>query len=103
MILAILGLIDMVAGGMLIIGKTLGLQGSSLIFYFFVFFLVKGLYSVGTAFAAGFFMDLLGFIDLATAAFLLFSFWGLSLGFVFWVGILMVLKGMYSFVMYLVE
>ncbi|MBI4021627.1 MAG: hypothetical protein HY369_05270 [Candidatus Aenigmarchaeota archaeon] len=98
MIIAILGIIDLIAGGALILGPALALEGSSFLFYFMILFFLKAIYSILTAVAAGFYFDLLGYLDFIAAVFLLLLFWGISPAWVFWIGLLVIIKGIYSFV-----
>ncbi|MBI4181889.1 MAG: hypothetical protein HY520_02895 [Candidatus Aenigmarchaeota archaeon] len=98
MIIALFGILDIIAGGALLLGTILGLPGSEFLFWFTILFFLKGLYSVGTALAAGFFMDFMGYLDLLGALFLLLLYWGIAPGWVFWIGLLILIKGVYSFI-----
>ena len=96
MIIGILGILDIAAGLILILGDFFA--GNEFLFSLAILFLLKGLYSVGTAAAAGFFFDILGWIDLISSLFLLLLLWEWSLGIFFWVGVIMALKGLYSLI-----
>jgi len=98
MIIAVLGILDIIAGGILLLGDVLSLAGSSIVFWFMIIFFLKAAYSLITAFGAGFYFDLMGYLDLLGAIFMLLLFWGITFGFVFWIGILLVIVGLYSFV-----
>jgi hypothetical protein len=101
MFLIILGLLDIIAGGILALTALTGFEGNSILFWFAVIFLLKAIYSIGAAVAAGFFLDVLGYMDLVAAIFMFLIFWGFDLGFgiFLWFGLAMVIKGLYSFVM----
>ena len=97
MIIAFLGVLDMIAGGVLMFGSSL--TGSGYLLFLAILFFLKAIYSVLTALAGGFLFDVLGWLDLLSALFLLFLYWGFSFGGIFfWVGVLMLIKGIYSFV-----
>lgn len=98
MIIAILGILDLIAGGILILGEALSLSGSSFLFWFMALFFLKAAYSILTAWGAGFYFDLLGYLDLVAAIFMLLLFWGIWFDVVFWIGILILIKGIYSFI-----
>lgn len=99
--LAILGIIDLVAGVLLMFSNNFA--GVSLILLMGIIILIKALYSLGTAFAAGFYFDLLGILDLIAAVFLLLAFYGIFFHFFIYIGIMMVVKGFYSIIMMLLE
>ncbi|MBL7160791.1 MAG: hypothetical protein ISS93_03000 [Candidatus Aenigmarchaeota archaeon] len=96
MIIAILGILDMIAGIIIVFGG--GLAGNTYLMYFTLIIFLKALYSIGTALAAGFPFDILGWVDLLAAIMLLLTFWGIPLGIFAWIGALIAIKGIYSFV-----
>jgi uncharacterized membrane protein HdeD (DUF308 family) len=85
MILAILGILDIIAGISLAFPNFL-------VFYLGIIILVKGIFSIVGSFAAKYFLDFMGFIDLIVGLMLLFHF---SIPF-FW--ILPIIKGVYSLI-----
>ena len=85
MIIAILGILDIIAGISLIFPNPL-------VYYIGIIILIKGIFSVVASFAAKYFLDFMGFIDIAVGIILLFHF---SIPF-FW--ILPIIKGVYSLI-----
>jgi len=85
MIIAILGILDILAGISLVFPNFL-------VFYLGVIILIKGIFSIVGSFASKFFLDFMGFIDLIVGLMLLFNF---SIPF-FW--ILPIIKGAYSLI-----
>ena len=85
MIIAILGVLDIIAGISLVFPNPL-------VYYIGIIFLIKGILSVIASFGAQFYLDFMGFIDLIVGAMLLFHF---SIPF-FW--ILPLIKGAYSLI-----
>jgi len=98
MIIAVLGILDMIAGGILMFSEWLDLAGSQILFYFTIILFLKALYSIGTAVGAGFYFDIMGWLDLVSSILLLLLYFGVSHGLFFWIGILILIKGIYSFV-----
>ena len=98
-LLVILGILDIIIGIALAVSPGISLVASGVIMALGVIALLKGLYSVGTAAGAGFFLDIMGWLDLIAALFLFMSYWGWAFGFFLYAGILMVIKGLYSFAM----
>jgi hypothetical protein len=101
-LLAVLGILDLVIGALLIISPGGGLAGNGIVFIFAILALLKGLYSVLAAAGAGFFFDVMGWLDLIAGFFLLLANWGFAYGFFLYVGIIMVLKAFYSIVVGLI-
>ena len=95
-VLVILGIIDLIIGVLLVVSPAGGLVGNSIVFVLGIIALLKGLYSVLAAAGAGFFFDILGWLDLIAGIFLLLANWGIVFGFFLYVGILMILKAFYS-------
>jgi hypothetical protein len=99
MLLIILGILDIIIGIAVAVSTGIPLVASGVILTLGVIALLKGLYSVGTAAGAGFYFDVLGWLDLIACIFLFMSYWGWVFGFFLYAGILIVLKGLYSFAM----
>ncbi|RLJ06921.1 MAG: hypothetical protein DRP12_03205 [Candidatus Aenigmatarchaeota archaeon] len=92
MLLALLGFLDILVGIFLIF--KIGF-----LFWFGIVWVLKGLWSVISSAGSGFWLDFLGWLDiLAGGACLAVSF-GLEFWIFFWLGVAMVLKGLYSLVM----
>ncbi len=85
MILAILGLFD------IIVGVSLALP-NFLAFYIGVIVLIKGVSSIVGSFAVKYFFDFMGFIDLIAGVILLLNF---SIP---WFWLLLMIKGIYSLI-----
>ncbi len=101
--LVILGILDLLAGIVIALSTVLSFSGNTIVFWLAVLFLLKGFYSLITAFASGFFLDFLGFLDIIGGGFLLLAHWDISFVFVLWLGVIMVLKGIYSMVIGFVD
>lgn len=86
MFLAILGLVDIVAGIYLIVGINY------LAKYLGIFILLKAISSLIGSFATKFFFDFMGILDLIVGLSLIFS-WNIP-----WIGILILIKGVYSLI-----
>ena len=97
MLIFILGILDMIAGGLLWMSLGGGFTGSSTIMIFAIIFILKGIFSILSGAASGFYFDVLGVMDLITGFFLLLSIWGITFGFFFYLAIAMIIKGLYSF------
>lgn len=96
MLLTIFGLADVVLGGVLAASPYFSYAGIGIVGALAVIALIKGIYSVLAGFASGFFLDVLGWLDLLVGALLFLSTIGISFKWFFWIGIFMVLKGIYS-------
>lgn len=96
MIIVILGILDVIAGIAVALAQLFHLTGSAFALYLGVIFILKALYSILTALAAGFPFDVLGWLDLIAGIVLMLLYWGFPVSFAFWVGIIMILKGVYS-------
>ncbi len=97
MILIILGIIDIILGVFLALSGPM--KGIDILLIIGIIAFLKGCYSLLTAFAAGFFLDFLGVLDLLTGIFLLMAFYGFWYHFFIYIGILMFIKGFYSIIM----
>lgn len=89
MILALLGLLDIIAGFCLLFSKSIP---QSILFYLGIIILIKAIFSIAGSFLTKYFLDFMGFIDLVTAILLIFS-WNIP-----WFWILPVSKGAYSLI-----
>lgn len=93
----LLGILDIILGAALAASTFADLSGSGWILAFGIIAILKGIYSVLTAAGAGFFLDVLGWLDLIVGILLLLVNWGIVFPFFVYVGILLILKGLYSF------
>lgn len=96
MFIAILGILDIIAGGLLMLNGVISLEASTFVLYLMIIMFLKSVYSIGSAVANGFFFDFMGYLDLISAILLLLAFWGISFDPFFWVGLLILVKGIYS-------
>lgn len=85
MILALLGILDIIAGISLV-------YPNFLVFYLGIIILVKGIFSVVGSFAVKYFFDVMGFIDVVAGVILVFNF---SIP---WFWLLPMIKGIYSLI-----
>jgi len=86
----ILSIVDVMAGGFLLLNAPVFAN------YFAFIFLIKGLFSLLSSFSMRYFFDWMGFVDVIVGiVFGLMSF-GLFFGFYSTVGWIVLLKGMYS-------
>ncbi len=99
MFLIVLGVLDIIVGVLLGLATGNPFIGSGIIFAFGVIWVLKGLFSLLSSISSGFYFDVMGIMDLFTGVFLLLSTNGIVFWFFLHLGILMVLKGLYSFVM----
>ncbi|MBI4175573.1 MAG: hypothetical protein HY518_00060 [Candidatus Aenigmarchaeota archaeon] len=97
MLLFLLGILDMFAGVLLMAGKVAPLTENGLVFLIGILFVLKGAWSMLAAMAAGFFFDFLGIVDIFAGLFLLLAVWNLYFDFFLYMGIVVMLKGLYSF------
>lgn len=96
-LVAILGILDIICGAALAASTFANLASNGWIFFFGLVAIAKGVYSVLAAAAAGFYFDVLGWLDLLVGVLLLLVNWNITFGFFLYVGILLILKGLYSF------
>ncbi|RLI97124.1 MAG: hypothetical protein DRO99_03410 [Candidatus Aenigmatarchaeota archaeon] len=95
--IAILGILDIIFGAALAASTMTSVTGNGWIFLFGILAILKGIYSVVTAAGAGFYLDVLGWLDLVVGLLLLLANWGIVFPFFLYIGILLILKGIYSF------
>ena len=103
MFLAILGVLDILGGVLLAIAGFIPYTGSGFILTLGVVFIIKGIISYLAAAAKGFFFDLMGVLDLIAGIMLVLATHDFILFFFPYIGILLIIKGVYSFVMGLVK
>jgi len=96
MILTILGLIDVVLGGVLAASPYFSYAGVAIIGTLAIIALIKGVYSVLAGAASGFYLDVMGWLDLIVAVLLFATTAGIHFQWFLWIGIFMAAKGVYS-------
>ena len=101
MLLVILGIVDVIAGAILAFFGLPAFPGNGFVMGLAILVLVKGVLSYLMACANNFYFDVMGMLDMAAGLLLLLLFYGIGLFFFPWVGILMVIKGIYSSVVWL--
>lgn len=87
-----LSVLDVVAGFTLVLSKQPGLLVKSL----GLFSLLKGGWSLMSSFSANYYFDWMGWLDLVTGACLLLTSFNIVFGFYSVVGLIQVMKGVYS-------
>lgn len=97
MIIALLGIIDLIAGIVLSLGGMPVFHGNALVFLFGVVVLAKGLYSWVAALSKKFVLDLPGILDIAAGILLISTSGGFFLFFFAYFGVMEIIKGAYSF------
>ncbi len=102
-LLLILGVLDLIAGAALAISGFVPLTAVGLILGIGIIITLKGVISYLAAAGSGFYFDLLGILDMVSGVFLILAFYGTALGFFIWFGIAMILKAMWSIVMFMVR
>jgi len=96
-IVLILSIIDIVAGGFLLLNAPIFAN------YFALIFLIKGAFSVLSSFSMRYFFDWMGFVDIIVGiVFGLMSF-GLFFGFYASIGWIVLLKGIYSMIRFVLK
>ena len=98
MLLIILSIIDLVAGGLLAFSEVLPYTGSAFVGTVGAFMLAKGVWSVITAAAANFFMDFIGILDIACGLLLVVATTGFVMHFFVYFALALLLKGVYSLI-----
>ncbi len=102
-LLLLLGLFDLMVGAALTILTIFPVHSGGLLFYIGLIALFKGLWSIITAAAAGFYFDILGVFDLLAGVFLLLLINGIVFGFFIYIGILVILKALYSILIFMIK
>ena len=101
MLLLILGMVDVIAGGILALFGLPLLRGNGFVLSLGILMLIKGVISYLLACANRFYFDVMGVLDLIAGALLLMVVYGIGLFFFPYVGILVIIKGIYSSVVWL--
>ncbi len=96
MILTILGLVDVMLGGVLAASPYFTYTGMAIVGTLAIIAAIKGVYSVLAGFAGGIFIDLMGWLDLIVAALLFLTTIGVQFQWFLWIGVFMAVKGVYS-------
>lgn len=102
-LLLILGILDLVVGAALAISAFIPLTASGIIFAIGIIVTLKGIFSYLMAAGSGFYFDFLGILDMLSGIFLILAFYGTVLGFFVWFGVAMILKALWSIVMFMVR
>ena len=89
-----IAIVDVIGGLLLIFDWVSAFH--TLLFYFGVIMLVKGLWSVFDCIRKKFYFDFLGWIDVVSGATMLLIFFGWSLSFLWFLGIIILIKGLWS-------
>ena len=87
-----------VLAGISILSPWLPFFGSFFYFYLALFHIVKGGWSMLTAFGSGFYYDLAGFIDLLSGVAMFIIYFEIAYSFFWVIGAAVLLKGVWSFV-----
>jgi len=102
-LLLILGIIDLIAGIALALTGFVPLTASGLILAIGIIVTLKGAISYLAAAGAGFYFDLLGVLDMLSGIFLILVFYGTAWGGFAWFGLAMILKALWSIVIFMVR
>jgi hypothetical protein len=98
MFLAILGILDIIGGVLLGLSGFIPYMGSGFVSFFGIILIVKGIISWISGAVKGFFLDFMGVLDIIAGIMLILATYGFVLFFFPYIGILLALKGIYSFV-----
>ena len=98
MLLWILGIIDIVAGAALSLGGLIPYIGNGFIGTIAAIMIIKGVWSIISAAANAFFFDIIGILDLVVGIMLLLTTLGIFLNFFVYLGIALILKGLWSII-----
>lgn len=98
-LLEILGIFDIIVGVTLAVSNTFSLAGSALVTWIAILILIKSLYSIIASAAVAFYFDVMGWLDIISAVSLFLALAGVVHEFFIYFGILMIVKGVYSFAM----
>lgn len=99
MILFVLGVLDVLIGTLLWMSSGNPFTTNAVVLIFAVIWMLKGAWSILSSASVGWFFDYMGIPDLLAGMFLLFSYFGMSFGFFFYLAIIMLAKGLWSFLM----
>lgn len=103
MFLAILGVLDLIAGALLGFSGMFTYAGSGFVMVIGIILLIKGIGSYLAAAANAFFFDFMGILDIVSAIMLILATFGFVVFFFPYFGIFMVIKGVYSIAMGLIK
>jgi hypothetical protein len=98
MFLAILGVLDIIGGILLGLSGFIPYIGSGFVSFFGIILIMKGIISWISGAAKGFFLDFMGILDIIAGIMLILATYGFVIFFFPYIGILLLLKGIYSFV-----
>lgn len=98
MIIAILGIIDVIAGIVLALGGIPAFHGNGMVMVIAAIAIGKGIWSWINNLTAGFKLDFMGILDIVTGILLLSVFGGFFLFFFVYIGVIEMIKGAYSFI-----
>jgi uncharacterized membrane protein HdeD (DUF308 family) len=96
-LVAILAIVDILAGVFILFNSPIFAN------YFAFIFLLKGLFSLASSLSMHYIFDWMGYSDVAAGICFLFMSFGWFFGFFTTIGWLILLKGIYSFVRYLLR
>jgi len=99
MLLFILSILDLIAGLLVILSQNFLLTSNAFVFYFAIYSLGKGIVSLLTSIAVGYFFDWMGVIDVITGIALFMIHSGSQLGIFKTIGIIILIKGLYSLIL----
>jgi hypothetical protein len=102
-LLLILGIFDLIVGAALTVSGFVPLTASGIIFAIGIIVALKGALSYLMAAGSGFYFDFLGILDMLSGIFLILAVYGTVLGFFVWFGVAMILKALWSIVMFMVK
>lgn len=97
MILAVLGVMDVIIGGALWMASGNPFTGSAVIITLAILWVLKGIWSILSSVASGFLFDFMGVFDLVSGLFLTLSYFGMAFDFFFYMAAIMLVKGFWSF------
>ncbi len=106
MIITILGLVDIIAGIILAVGGLPHFPGNGFVITIAIIMIIKGGWSWLSNLAMpdkGLKFDPMGILDIITGLFLVLVFSGIFFFFFAYLGIMLIIKGVYSFVVGLVK
>jgi hypothetical protein len=105
MILSILGIVDIIAGIILVVGGLPQFPGNSFVVGIAAIMIIKGLWSwiSNVASPEGLNIDPMGILDILIGLLVLLVFSGVFFSFFALLGVLVIIKGVYSFVVGLVK
>ncbi len=92
----ILSIVDIIIG-LMIAYPTFILFTSIVIFYTSLIYVGKGLWSIFSSLAGGYYYDWMGVLDVVYGAALFAIYSGISNGIFYWIGIIAIVEGIYSF------